>query len=186
MNKFLFTTTLIINNLLINYNQLTQYTITKQKINQSLAKHNNFSKNINLPNMANTHIILTNLTNQINHKKPNKITLTKNTNLNINSLFNNQKTTIKLKLKTLPMFNKKKNTIFLKKIKIINTTIQPKKIQTIIQTLLPYLNQTLHNYFNQQPTYILHKNNNQNKTITKKLTKNIKIKPNKIIIPFTN
>lgn len=44
MNKFLFAAALIVSGLLVGCNQLTQYTITEQEINQSLAKHNNFSK----------------------------------------------------------------------------------------------------------------------------------------------
>ena len=46
MNKFLFAAALIVSGLLVGCNQLTQYTITEQEINQSLAKHNNFSKDI--------------------------------------------------------------------------------------------------------------------------------------------
>ena len=39
MNKFLFAAALIVSGLLVGCNQLTQYTITEQEINQSLAKH---------------------------------------------------------------------------------------------------------------------------------------------------
>ena len=52
MNKFLFAAALIVSGLLVGCNQLTQYTITEQEINQSLAKHNNFSKDIGLPGVA--------------------------------------------------------------------------------------------------------------------------------------
>lgn len=56
MNKFLFAAALIVSGLLVGCNQLTQYTITEQEINQSLAKHNNFSKDIGLPGVADAHI----------------------------------------------------------------------------------------------------------------------------------
>ena len=52
MNKFLFAAALIVSGLLVGCNQLTQYTITEQEINQSLAKHNNFSKDIGLPGVG--------------------------------------------------------------------------------------------------------------------------------------
>ena len=77
MNKFLFAAALIVSGLLVGCNQLTQYTITEQEINQSLAKHNNFSKDIGLPGVADAHIVLTNLTSQIGREEPNKVTLHK-------------------------------------------------------------------------------------------------------------
>ncbi|STJ18011.1 putative lipoprotein [Escherichia coli] len=65
--------------------------ITEQEINQSLAKHNNFSKDIGLPGVADAHIVLTNLTSQIGREEPNKVTLTGDANLDMNSLFGSQK-----------------------------------------------------------------------------------------------
>ena len=114
MNKFLFAAALIVSGLLVGCNQLTQYTITEQEINQSLAKHNNFSKDIGLPGVADAHIVLTNLTSQIGREEPNKVTLTGDANLDMNSLFGSQKATMKLKLKALPVFDKEKGAIFLK------------------------------------------------------------------------
>ncbi|WP_283571231.1 DUF1439 domain-containing protein, partial [Escherichia coli] len=67
-----------------------QYTITEQEINQSLAKHNNFSKDIGLPGVADAHIVLTNLTSQIGREEPNKVTLTGDANLDINFIFISQ------------------------------------------------------------------------------------------------
>ena len=109
MNKFLFAAALIVSGLLVGCNQLTQYTITEQEINQSLAKHNNFSKDIGLPGVADAHIVLTNLTSQIGREEPNKVTLTGDANLDMNSLFGSQKATMKLKLKALPVFDKEKD-----------------------------------------------------------------------------
>ncbi len=108
MNKFLFAAVLFVSGLLVGCNQLTQYTITEQEINQSLAKHNNFSKDIGLPGVADAHIVLTNLTSQIGREEPNKVTLTGDANLDMNSLFGSQKATMKLKLKALPVFDKEK------------------------------------------------------------------------------
>lgn len=108
MNKFLFAAALIVSGLLVGCNQLTQYTITEQEINQSLAKHNNFSKISVLPGVADAHIVLTNLTSQIGREEPNKVTLTGDANLDMNSWFGSQKATMKLKLKALPVFDKEK------------------------------------------------------------------------------
>ena len=161
MNKFLFAAALIVSGLLVGCNQLTQYTITEQEINQSLAKHNNFSKDIGLPGVADAHIVLTNLTSQIGREEPNKVTLTGDANLDMNSLFGSQKATMKLKLKALPVFDKEKGAIFLKEMEVVDATVQPEKMQTVMQTLLPYLNQALRNYFNQQPAYVLREDGSQ-------------------------
>lgn len=125
MNKFLFAAALIISGLLVGCNQLTQYTISEQEINQSLAKHNNFSKDIGLPGVADAHIVLTNLASQIGREEPNKITLTGDANLDMNSLFGSQKATMKLKLKALPVFDKEKGAIFLKEMEVVDATVQP-------------------------------------------------------------
>ena len=42
MKKFFFAAALIVSGLLVGCNQLTQYTVSEQEINQALAKHNNF------------------------------------------------------------------------------------------------------------------------------------------------
>ena len=177
MNKFLFAAALIVSGLLVGCNQLTQYTITEQEINQSLAKHNNFSKDIGLPGVADAHIVLTNLTSQIGREEPNKVTLTGDANLDMNSLFGSQKATMKLKLK---------GAIFLKEMEVVDATVQPEKMQTVMQTLLPYLNQALRNYFNQQPAYVLREDGSQGEAMAKKLAKGIEVKPGEIVIPFTD
>ena len=176
MNKFLFAAALIVSGLLVGCNQLTQYTITEQEINQSLAKHNNFSKDIGLPGV----------TSQIGREEPNKVTLTGDANLDMNSLFGSQKATMKLKLKALPVFDKEKGAIFLKEMEVVDATVQPEKMQTVMQTLLPYLNQALRNYFNQQPAYVLREDGSQGEAMAKKLAKGIEVKPGEIVIPFTD
>ena len=156
------------------------------ELNQSLAKHNNFSKDIGLPGVADAHIVLTNLTSQIGREEPNKVTLTGDANLDMNSLFGSQKATMKLKLKALPVFDKEKGAIFLKEMEVVDATVQPEKMQTVMQTLLPYLNQALRNYFNQQPAYVLREDGSQGEALAKKLAKGIEVKPGEIVIPFTD
>lgn len=73
----------------------------------------------------------------------------------MNSLFGSQKATMKLKLKALPVFNKEKGAIYLQEMEVVDATVTPEKMQSVLQTLMPYLNQSLRNYFNQQPAYIL-------------------------------
>ena len=49
MKKIVIAAAFIVSGLLAGCNQLTQYTVSEQEINQALEKHNNFSKDIGSP-----------------------------------------------------------------------------------------------------------------------------------------
>lgn len=186
MKRIFFAAALIVGGLLTGCNQLTQYTVSEQEINQALEKRNNFAKDIGLPGVADAHIVLNNLASQIGREEPNKVTLTGDANLDMNSLFGSQKATIKLKLKALPVFNKEKGAIFLQEMEVVDATVTPEKMQSVLQTLMPYLNQSLRNYFNQQPAYVLREDSGKGEALAKKYAKGIEVKPGEIIIPFTD
>ncbi|WP_320720520.1 MULTISPECIES: lipoprotein [unclassified Enterobacter] len=186
MKKIVIAAALIISGLLVGCNQLTQYTVSEQEINQALEKHNNFSKDIGVPGLADAHIVLTNLTSQIGREEPNKVTLAGDAALDMTSLFGNQKANIKLKLKALPVFNKEKGAIFLQEMEVVDAQVSPDKMAPVLQTLMPYLNQSLRNYFNQQPAYVLSEDKSKGEALAKKYAKGIEVKPGEIIIPFTD
>lgn len=184
--KVFFAAALVVSGLLVGCNQLTQYTISEQEINQALEKRNNFSKDIGLLGIADAHIVLTNLASQIGREEPNKVTLTGDARLDMNSLFGSQKATMKLKLKALPVFDKEKGAIYLQEMEVVDATVTPEKMQSVLQTLLPYLNQSLRSYFNQRPAYVLREDSSKGEALAKKLAKGIEVKPGEIVIPFTN
>lgn len=186
MKKIVIAAAFIVSGLLVGCNQLTQYTVSEQEINQALEKHNNFSKDIGVPGLADAHIILTNLTSQIGREEPNKVTLAGDASLDMTSLFGNQKANIKLKLKALPVFNKEKGAIFLQEMEVVDAQVSPDKMAPVLQTLMPYLNQSLRNYFNQQPAYVLSEDKSKGEALAKKYAKGIEVKPGEIIIPFTD
>lgn len=186
MKKIFFAAALIVSGLLVGCNQLTQYTVSEQEINQALEKHNNFSKDIGVPGLADAHIVLSNLTSQIGREEPNKVTLSGNADLDMSSLFGNQKANIKLKLKALPVFNKEKGAIFLQEMEVVDAQVSPEKMAPVLQTLMPYLNQSLRNYFNQQPAYVLSEDKSKGEALAKKYAKGIEVKPGEIVIPFTD
>ena len=168
MKKIVLAAALIVSGLLVGCNQLTQYTVSEQEINQALEKHNNFSKDIGVPGLADAHIVLTNLTSQIGREEPNKVTLAGDADLDMSSLFGNQKANIKLKLKALPVFNKEKGAIFLQEMEVVDAKVSPDKMAPVLQTLMPYLNQSLRNYFNQQPAYVLSEDKSKGEALAKK------------------
>ncbi|MHC0022690.1 MULTISPECIES: lipoprotein [Enterobacter] len=186
MKKIVFAAALVFSGLLVGCNQLTQYTVSEQEINQALEKHNNFSKDIGVPGLADAHIVLTNLSSQIGREEPNKVTLAGDADLDMSSLFGNQKANIKLKLKALPVFNKEKGAIFLQEMEVVDAKVSPDKMAPVLQTLMPYLNQSLRNYFNQQPAYVLSADKSKGEALAKKYAKGIEVKPGEIIIPFTD
>lgn len=186
MKKIVLAAALIVSGLLLGCNQLTQYTVSEQEINQALEKHNNFSKDIGVPGLADAHIVLTNLTSQIGREEPNKVTLAGDADLDMSSLFGNQKANIKLKLNALPVFNKEKGAIFLQEMEVVDAKVSPDKMAPVLQTLMPYLNQSLRNYFNQQPAYVLSEDKSKGEALAKKYAKGIEVKPGEIIIPFTD
>ena len=65
MKKILIAAALIVSGLLSGCNQLTQYTVSEQEINQALQKRNHFAKDIGLKGVADAHIELQNLTSAI-------------------------------------------------------------------------------------------------------------------------
>lgn len=185
MKKIILTAALMLSGLIVGCNQLTQYTITEQEINQALEKRNNFSKDIGLPGVADAHIVLTNLVSQIGREEPNKVVLSGDAALEMTSLFGNQQANIKLKLKAQPIFDKEKGAIFLKDMDIVDATVQPEKMQTVTKTLLPYLNQSLRSYFDQHPAYVLSEDRSKGENLAKKHAAGIQVKPGEIVIPLS-
>ena len=171
MKKILITAALIVSGLLSGCNQLTQYTV---------------SKDIGLKGVADAHIELQNLTSAIGREEPGKVTLTGIANVDLNSLFGTQKATIDLKLKALPTFDREKGAIFLQEMEVVDAKVAPEKLQSVIQALLPYLNQSLRSYFSQQPAYVLREDASTGEALAKKYAKGIEVKPGEIVIPFTN
>jgi len=186
MKKFVIATALIVSGLLVGCNQLTQYTVSEQEINQALQKRNNFAKDIGVPGVADAHIVLTNLASQIGREEPNKVMLSGDASLDMNSLFGSQKANIKLKLKALPVFNKDQGAIYLQQMEITDAVVSPDKMKPVLQTLMPYLNQSLQNYFQHKPTSLLREDNNKGEALAKKYAKGIEVKPGEIVIPFVD
>ncbi|CBA29891.1 Uncharacterized lipoprotein yceB [Cronobacter turicensis z3032] len=186
MKKMLVAAALIVSGLLVGCNQLTQYTVTEQDINQALQKRNNYAKDIGVPGLADAHIVLTNLNSAIGREEPNKITLNGDASLDMTSLFGNQKALVKLKLKALPTFDKEKGAIYLREMEVVDSSITPDKMAPVLETLMPYLNKSLRSYFEQRPAYVLSEDRTQGEALAKKFAKGLEVKPGEIVIPLTD
>ena len=172
--------------LLSGCNPLTQYTITEQEVNQALQKRNNYEKDIGVAGLVNAHIVLSNLSSQIGREEPGKITLSGKASINVSSLFGPQQAEMQLKMKAQPVFDKQQGAIYLRDLEIVDAEVQPKKMQPVLQTLTPYLNQSLKSYFNQKPAYVLSEDRSTTEALAKNFAKALEVKPGALVIPFTD
>ncbi|MEN3755096.1 lipoprotein [Mangrovibacter yixingensis] len=169
---------------LVACNQLTQYTISEQEINQALVKHDQYNKTIGLPGVADAHIVLSNLKTQIGREEPGKVKLTGDADIKLTSIFGNQQALMKLTLKATPSFDAEQGAIYLKDLEVTDTDVEPQKMQTVLQTLNPYLNDSLRAWFEKHPAYVLKDDRSNGEKLAKKYAKGIEVKPGEIVIPL--
>jgi len=187
MKKFFWgLSALLLVGLLTGCNQLTQYSISEQEVNQALQKHNNFEKQIGVAGLVDAHIVLTDLSSKIGREEPNKVTLSGKATVDISSLFGPQHAVMLLTMKAQPVFDKDKGVIYLKDMQLTDVQAQPEKMQGALNTLTPYLNQSLKDYFNQKPAYVLSTDRSKAESLAKRFAKGLEVKPGELIIPFTN
>jgi hypothetical protein len=183
---FLGAAALIFAGLLAGCNHLTQYTLSEQEVNNYLQKHNNFQKQLGVPGLVDAHITLTNLSSQIGRSEPGKVTLSGDADIDVSSLFGAQKADLTLTLKATPVYNKDEGAIYLKDMEVVDYTVKPEKMDSIVKGLMPYLNQSLKSYFDQKPAYVLNGEHSEGEAMAKKLAKGLEVKPGQLVIPFTD
>ncbi|WP_431222160.1 lipoprotein [Serratia sp. L9] len=171
---------------LVGCNQLTQYTVSEQEVNDYLQKHNDYQKQIGVPGLVDANIVLTQLQSQIGRTEPNKVTLSGNAKVNITSILGPQSADLQLTLKAQPVYDPQKGAIFLKDMELVDYKVQPEKMDTVMKALTPYLNQSLKSYFSQQPVYVLNPDNSKVEALARQLAKGLEVKPGQLVIPFTD
>jgi len=167
-------------------NQLTQYTLSEQEVNDYLQKHNDYQKQIGVPGLVDANIVLTQLQSQIGRSEPGKVTLSGDAKVNITSILGPQTADLKLTLKAQPVYDRAQGAIFLKDMELTDYSVQPEKMQTVMKALTPYLNQSLKSYFDQKPAYVLNPDNSKTEALAKKLAKGLEVKPGELVIPFSD
>ncbi len=166
-------------------NQLTQYTVSEQEVNQALAKHNNYEKDIGVAGLVNAHILLSDLNSQIGREEPDRVTLTGRAKINVTSLFGPQEADMQLKMKAQPVFDAQQGAVYLRNLEIVDAQVQPEKMAAVMKSLTPYLNQSLKSYFDQKPAYVLSVDRSKGEALAKKFAKGLKVEPGQLVIPFT-
>ncbi len=166
-------------------NQLTQYTVSEQEVNQALAKHNNYEKDIGVAGLVNAHILLSDLNSQIGREEPDRVTLTGRAKISVTSLFGPQEADMQLKMKAQPVFDAQQGAVYLRNLEIVDAQVQPEKMAAVMKSLTPYLNQSLKSYFDQKPAYVLSVDRSKGEALAKKFAKGLKVEPGQLVIPFT-
>jgi hypothetical protein len=69
---------------------------------------------------------------------------------------------------------------------LVDVQVQPEKMQGVLKTLTPYLNESLKSYFNQKPAYVLSTDRSKAESLAKRFAKGLEVKPGELIIPFTD
>ncbi|VAX76933.1 Uncharacterized lipoprotein YceB [Serratia symbiotica] len=172
--------------LLTGCNQLTQYTLSEQKINDYLQKHNEYKQQISIPGLLDTQILLTKLQSQIGRTDPDKVSLSGDAKVSITSILGKQSANLNLTLKAKPVFDREKGAIFLTEIKLTNYSVQPEKSLALMNAVMPYLNQLLKAYFSQKPAYVLNTDKSKSAALAKKLAKGLEVKPGALVILFND
>jgi len=164
--------------------QVTQYNISEKDVNDYLQKHNNYQKKIGVPGLIDADIVLTNLQSQIGRSTPNKVTVSGHAKINITSLIGPQTADMQLTLQAQPVFDKASGAIYLKEMELVDYQVEPKKMDTIMQALTPYLNQSLKAYFDLQPAYVLDGSHSNAEAVAKKLASGLEVKPGALVVHF--
>ncbi|MGP1932956.1 MAG: lipoprotein [Arsenophonus sp. ET-YP4-MAG3] len=182
MKQFFIGVLLLLCGIIIGCNQLAEFSVTEDIINQYLEKNIKYSKKIEIYGVANANLNLTNFSVKIGQIEPNKIIITTVAEINLKTLLSSTDAEVFFAITSLPYFDATTGAIYLKELIISDYKITPKKISSTIKSILPIINNLLKIYFDKNPIYLLQEEKNKVEWLTKKILKKLEVKPGKLII----
>lgn len=182
MKHFFTAVLLLLCGMIAGCDQLTEFSISEDTINNYLTKHTHYSKKIGIAGLADAGIDLANLTAQIGRTEPNKITLMGVAKINLETLFGSTQAEVSLAITSLPYFDVESGAIYLKQLEISDHKITPEKMASTISPILPIVNNSLKAYFEKNPVYILQPEKSTAEALAKKIAKGLEVKPGKLEI----
>lgn len=147
MKHFFVGALLLLSGVIAGCDQLTEFSISEDTINNYLSKHTHYSKKIGIAGLADASIDLANLATQIGRTEPNKITLTGVAKIKLETLLGSTHAEVSLAITSLPYFDVATGAIYLKELTISDQKITPEKMSSTITTILPIVNNSLKAYF---------------------------------------
>ncbi len=177
--------TMAVSMLLSGCNKLTQYTISEREVNTYLQKHSDFKKNIGIPGVADARIQVTDLASQIGRTEADKVRLSGNARVDIDTLWGSQQADVQLTLQAQPYYDKSRGAIYLRDMRLLDYRVQPETLASTFSALSPYLDLALKSYFDTQPAYVLDADRDKNEALAKRLAQRIDVIPGALVIPFS-
>lgn len=170
--------------LLSGCDHIASYSVSEDEINTALSKHAAFEKDIGVNGLANAHITLDQLRSEIGREVANQVVMSGHARIEFASLFGQQQADVQLKMSAVPVFDRDRGVIYLHDLTILDASAQPKKLQGVIDGLKPLLTDSLREYFNRQPAWVLSSDRSKAESLAKKYATGIEVKPGKLVIPL--
>lgn len=146
--------------ILVACQQTKQYTLSEQMVNHSLQQMTSKSSN-NFPvaKLIDVDFAFEQLDAEIGRTNSEQdIVLSSHAKTVINSLHGTDQVNVSLRFKALPNFNQTEGSVYLKEVQLLSYTLDShQQGQMQSKALIPYINQALLFYFEQNPIYVLDK-----------------------------
>lgn len=139
---------------------IMQYALSEQMVNHYLQSAMN--KNVqqfNVSDFAKLDLSFKDMNADIGRDEANSITLSGTADTKISTLIGSQNAMLNLQIKGRPDFDQKNGAVYIKDLELVSYKLESSLGSINTSTFVPYLNQALQLYFNQNPVYVLDKSN---------------------------
>jgi len=171
----------LLTGLLSACHQMGQYSLSEQALNTALQKNlGKYSQNINAGDFFKMKLDFNSLNLNIGQEEANKVAANGTAQASIQTPLGKENVNIKLHLNALPEINNQQDAIYLKKVEIVDYKIDSSLGSLSSGMLLPYLNEALQLYFENNPIYQLDKSN-QLEYLAFKSVSNVRIEQGKLV-----
>lgn len=169
---------------IVGCDQINHYGISEARINQALLKHNDFHKQLGLPGIAQASIRLTELHSEIGRSQPDRFTLSGQADVEIQWLASKKQAKLRLTMSAKPVLDAAKGAIYLQDISLDHCEINPDSMNSALNSLKPMLQESLKDYFNTHPAYVLSYQHRWSESVIKHLASRLEVKPGQLVIYF--
>lgn len=182
MKAIFLTAVFFLTSLVVGCDQLKQFDVSENLINNYLSQKTQLQKHIGEDNVVSADIQLKDLAIQIGRTEPGKVSLSGTVDLKIESFLGNTQANVLLTLSGQPVYQAEQGAIYIKSMSIDSYKVTPEKMDALIIALKPYLDSSISTYFDNQPVYVLNPEKNSAEAAAFKLAKGIEVKPGKFVI----
>ncbi|MGF7433927.1 DUF1439 domain-containing protein [Pasteurella bettyae] len=165
--------------LFFSITQAYAFSVSEEEINDYLAKKGEISDQIGLPNLFGMNYKIQNLTTKIGQSDSKRVEVSGT----LDGLINLQRKAyagkINLTIDTIPYYDPKTGSIYLRDLRIINWSGSPQTYMEKIEPIMPYLNQSIAMLMTNMPIYTLDETKPREMLI-KKFAKGISVEKGRI------